>query len=269
VTARPLPVLALLCALGFVATFLVALHTGQGLHDDAALFRHVSGNESLPVRAAGAARTLLLGIDGAFVVVAAVLLVVLALLQKRVARAFAAVAMVACSVGSVEALKHGLPHLGVAIPAGRLPTFPSGHTSIAASLGLALVLAAPPVLRPAAALVGAAYAAGVGLSLILLGWHFPSDVVGSFFVCGFWAAAIAAALPGTVARPAISGAGALVGVAAVAGGLVLAAVVAGRHPAAVEAVRSARSVLATAAMLGVLSVAVFGAFTSLVTEARE
>jgi len=267
---RPLPVLALLCALGFVATFLVALHTGQGLHDDAALFRHVSGNASVPVRAAGAARTLLLGIDGAFVAVAAVLLVVLALLQKRVARAFAVVAMVACSVGSVEAaLKPGPPHLGVAIPAGRLPTFPSGHTSIAASLGLALVLAAPPVLRPAAALVGAAYAAGVGLSLILLGWHFPSDVVGSFFVCGFWAAAIAAALPGTVARPAISGAGALVGVAAVAGGLVLAAVVAGRHPAAVEAVRSARSVLATAAMLGVLSVAVFGAFTSLVTEARE
>jgi len=118
VTARPLSVLALLCALGFVATFLVALHTGQGLHDDAALFRHVSGNASVPVRAAGAARTLLLGIDGAFVAVAAVLLVVFALLQKRVARAFAVVAMVACSVGSVEALKHGLPQLGVAIPAG-------------------------------------------------------------------------------------------------------------------------------------------------------
>jgi membrane-associated phospholipid phosphatase len=269
VTARPLSVLALLCALGFAATFLVALHTGQGLHDDAALFRHVSGNAALPVRAAGAARALLLGIDGVFVAVAAVLLVVLALLQKRVARALAAVAIVACSVGSVEALKHGLPHLGAAIPAGRLATFPSGHTSIAASLGLALVLAAPPVLRPAAALVGAAYAAGVGLSLILLGWHFPSDVVGSFFVCGFWAAAIVAALPGTVERPAVSAAGALLAVGAVAGGLILAAVVAGRHPAAVEALRSARSVLATAAIIGVLSVAVFGAFTPLVAEGRE
>jgi membrane-associated phospholipid phosphatase len=247
----------------------VALHTGSGLHDDDALFRHVSGNAALPVRAAGAARALLLGIDAAFIAVCALLVVVLAMLQKRVARAVAAVSIVVCSVATVEALKHGLPHLGSSIPAGRPPTFPSGHTSIAASLGLALVVAAPPVLRPAAALVGAAYAAGVGLSVILLGWHFASDVVGSFFVCGFWAAAIAAALPGTVPRPAVSVSGALVAVGAVAGVLVVAAVAAGRHPAAVEALRSARSVLTTAAVLGVLSVAVFGAFTSLVGDERE
>jgi membrane-associated phospholipid phosphatase len=269
VTARPLPLLALLCALGFAATFLVALHSGQGLHDDAALFRHVSGNPALPVRAAGAARALLLGIDAGFVAVAAVLLVVLAMLQRRVARAVAGVAIVICSVGSVEALKHGLPQLGGALPDGRAPTFPSGHTSVAASLGLALVLTAPPVLRPAAALAGAAYAAGVGLSLVLLGAHFPSDVVGSFFVCGFWAAAIAAALPGTVARPVVSGAGALIGVGGVALGLIVAAVVAGRHPAAVDALRSARSVLATSVALGLLSIAVFGAFTPLVAEERE
>ncbi|HEX7525951.1 MAG TPA: phosphatase PAP2 family protein, partial [Gaiellaceae bacterium] len=226
-------------------------------------------NTALPVRAAGAARTLLLGIDAAFVAVAASLLAVLSILQKRFGRAVAAVAIVVCSVGSVEALKHGLPRLDSAIPVGRAPTFPSGHASIAVSLGLALVLAAPPVLRPAAALVGAAYAGGVGLSLILLGWHFPSDVVGSFFVCGFWAAAIAAALPGVVARPVVSPAGVLVAVGAVALALILAAFVAGRHAAAVDAVRSARSVLATAAALGVLSVAVFGAFTPLVAEEQE
>jgi membrane-associated phospholipid phosphatase len=266
---RPLPALALLCALGFAATFLVALHTGRGLHDDAALFARVSGNPALPVRATGAARTLLLGIDAAFLAVASVLLVVLALLQRRVGRAFAAVAIVGCSVVSVEALKHGLPQLGSAIPAGRAPTFPSGHTSIAVSLGLALVVAAPPVLRPVAALVGAAYAAGVGLSLILLGWHLPSDVVGSFFICGFWAAAIAATLPCAAVRPSMSLPGVAVAVAAVAVGLALAAVVAGGHPAAVEAIRSARSVLATAVLVGALSVVLFGAFTPLVGQARE
>jgi membrane-associated phospholipid phosphatase len=266
---RPLPALALLCALGFVATFLVAFHTGWGLHDDAVLFRHVSGNEALPVRAAGAARTLLLAIDGVFVAVAAVLIVGLALLQKQVGRAAAAVAIVGCSVVSAEALKHGLPHLDSLIPMGRPPTFPSGHTSIAVSLGLGLVVAAPPVLRPAAALLGAAYGAGVGLSVMLLHWHYGSDVVGSFFLCGFWAAAIAAALPGTVPRPAISPAGALVAVGAVAGGLILAAVAAGRHPAAVEALRSARSVLAAGAVIGVLSVVLFSAFAALVGEARE
>jgi membrane-associated phospholipid phosphatase len=269
VTARGLPLLALLCAGGFLATFFVAIHSGRGLRDDAALFRQVSGNPEVPARAAGAARALLLGIDAGFVVVAVVLLVVLAMLQRRVARAAAGVAIVICSVGSVEGLKHALPHLGAALPDGRAPTFPSGHMSIATSLGLALVLAAPSVLRPAAAVVGAAYAAGVGLSLILLGAHFPSDVVGSLFVCGFWAAAIAAALPGTVARPALSSAGALLAFGAVAGGLILAAVVAGRHPAAVDAVRSARSVLATGAVIGVLSVALFGGFTPLVEERRR
>lgn len=268
-TARLLPVLALLCALGFVATFLVALHTGRGFHDDDALFRHVSGNAALPVRAAGAARALLLAIHGAFVAVTTILIVALAMVQKQIGRAVAAVAIVVCSVGSVEALKHGLPRLDSAIPVGRAPTFPSGHASIAVSLGLALVLAAPPVLRPAAALVGAAYAGGVGLSLILLGWHFPSDVVGAFFICGFWAAAIAAALRDTEARPAVSGAGVLVAVAAVAFGLIVAAVLASRHPAAVGSLRSARSVVATAAAIGALSVAVFGAFTPLVGEARE
>jgi membrane-associated phospholipid phosphatase len=266
---RPLALLAVLCALGFAGTFLVALHTGRGFHDDAVLFHHVSGNAALPVRATGAARALLLGIDGAFVVVAIVLLVALALVQKQLARAVAAVAIVVCSVGSVELLKHGLPHLDSAIPPGRAPTFPSGHTSIAVSLGLALVLAAPSVARPAAGLIGAAYAAGIGLSVILLGWHLPSDVVGSFFVCGFWAAAIAAALPGVVARPVVSPAGVLVAIGAVALALILAAFVAGRHAAAVDAVRSARSVLVTAAALGVLSVAVFGAFTPLVAEERE
>jgi membrane-associated phospholipid phosphatase len=268
-TAPLLPALALLCALGFVATFVVALHTGWGLHDDAVLFRHVSGNEALPVRAAGAARALLLGIDVAFVAVASVVLVLLAMLQNRAARGVAALAIVICSVGTVEALKYGLPHVDSLIPAGRPPTFPSGHTSIAVSLGLGLVVAAPPVLRPAAALLGAAYAAGVGLSVMLLHWHYASDVVGSFFVCGFWAAAIAALLPGTVPRPAISRAGALAAVGAVAGGLILAAVFAGRHPDAMEALRSARSVLAAGAVIGVLSVALFGAFVVLAGEARE
>lgn len=264
--ARPLPVLALLCAFGFFAAFLVALHSAYGLHVDDALFRRVSGNAALPVRAAGAARDLLLGIDAAFVVVALVLVVVLALIQRRFARAIAAVAIVVCSVGSVEVLKHGLPHFGPAIPDGRPPTFPSGHTSIAVSLGLALVLAAPPALRPAAGLVGAAYAAGVGLSVILLGWHFPSDVAGSFFVCGFWAAAIASLLPRTRTRPSIAPVGALVAAGAVAVGLIIAALVAGSHPGAVEALRSAQSVVATGVAVSVLSIAVFGAFTPLVAE---
>ena len=261
--------LALACAVGFVLTLVVALHTSRGLHDDALLFRHVDGNVALPVRAAGAARTLLLGIDAAFLVIAVVVIAGLAAAQRRPSRALAAVAVVLCSVGSAEALKHGLPHLASVIPAGRPPTIPSGHTSIAASLGLAVVLASPPVLRPAAALVGAAYAAAVGLSVIVLGWHYPADVVAAFFLSGFWAAAIAAAVGAAAPRPTISAAGALVATAATACALLLAAWIASRHPAGVLALRSARSVVATGAVLGALSLATFGAFASLVGERSE
>jgi membrane-associated phospholipid phosphatase len=246
----------------------VALHTSRGLHDDAALFRHVYGNAALPVRAAGAARTLLLGID-AFLAIGVVVIAGLAAVQRRPARAFAAVAVVLCSVGSAELLKHGLPYLGSTIPVGRPPTIPSGHTSIAVSLGLAVVLAAPPVLRPAAALVGAAYAAAIGLSVIVLGWHYPADVVAAFFLSGFWAAAIAAVAGAAAPKPSISAAGALVATAATACALLLAAWVASRHPAGVLALRSARSVVATGAVLGALSLATFGAFVALVGERNE
>jgi hypothetical protein len=177
--------------------------------------------------------------------------------------------VVICSVGSAEALKHGLPHLDSVIPAGRPPTIPSGHTSIAVSLGLAVVLAAPPVLRPAAALVGAAYAAAVGLSLIVLGWHYPADVVAAFFLSGFWAAAITAVVGATAARPTISATGGLIAVAATACALLLAGWVASRHPAGVLALRSARSVVATGAVLGSLSLVMFGTFASLVGESNE
>jgi hypothetical protein len=137
------------------------------------------------------------------------------------------------------------------------------------SLGLALVLAAPSVLRPTAAVVGAAYGAGIGLSVIVLGWHYPSDVVGSFFICGFWACAAAAFLSGTVDRPSVSRGGLATAIVAVAAGLVIAAVLAGRHPGAVVAVHTSRSVVATAAGLGLLSVVLFAMYTPLVEERRE
>jgi membrane-associated phospholipid phosphatase len=264
-----LPALALLCALGFVATFLVALHTGRGVRVDDALFRHVHGNAAIPPRAAGTARELLLGVDVVFVVVALLSLFALAALRNRVGRALAAVAVVFCSVASVEALKYGLPHVDSLIPAGRPSSMPSGHTSIAASLGLAFVLVAPPILRPAAALAGAAYTASVGLSLVLLGWHYPADVVAALFVCGFWAAAIASVIGDTVARPNVSAPGALVATVATAVALALAALIASRHPAGAVALRSARSVVATAAALGSLTLALFGSFMLLVGERPE
>jgi membrane-associated phospholipid phosphatase len=72
--------------------------------------------------------------------------------------------------------------------------FPSGHTTAAASLAVALVLVAPPSLRPPAAALGAAFVAVVGTSVIVLGWHFPGDVLGGLLVVASWTCAAVAAL---------------------------------------------------------------------------
>jgi membrane-associated phospholipid phosphatase len=72
--------------------------------------------------------------------------------------------------------------------------FPSGHATAAASIGLALVLAAPRRLRPGAALVGAGFALAVGAAVIVLQWHFASDVAGAYLVVACWGFAALAAL---------------------------------------------------------------------------
>jgi membrane-associated phospholipid phosphatase len=263
-TQRLLLVTAFPFGLGFVASFFVALHTARGLHYDDALFRRVSGSQLVPVETAG--ERALGTIDVGSLLAGAAVLAFLALARGRVARALAAVALVGTSVVSVELLKHGLPRLAGALPAGRPPTFPSGHTAVAVSLGLALVLAAPPVLRPLAAVAGATYAAGIGLSVIALGWHYPSDVVGSFCVCGFWACVAGALSGGTARRPAVSIPGFVAAVVAVALGLLLAAFVASRHSTAVAELRSRESLVGMAALLGALSLSTFAALTPLFEE---
>lgn len=65
-------------------------------------------------------------------------------------------------------------------------SFPSGHTTAAASIAVALLLVAPAGYRLLAAGIGAALTGVVGLSVVILGWHYPSDVLGAFLVVGTW-----------------------------------------------------------------------------------
>jgi hypothetical protein len=74
------------------------------------------------------------------------------------------------------------------------PSFPSGHVTVAMSLAMALTLVSPPALRPAAAVAGALYAVGIGVAVIGLDWHRPSDVAGAYLICVGWTALVAAAL---------------------------------------------------------------------------
>jgi membrane-associated phospholipid phosphatase len=77
-------------------------------------------------------------------------------------------------------------------------SWPSGHATASMTLGLCAVLASPPVARPTVAAIGALFAISVSYSILALGWHFPSDVIGGFFVASMWtllAVAIIEALP--------------------------------------------------------------------------
>ena len=65
-------------------------------------------------------------------------------------------------------------------------SFPSGHTTAAASIAVALLLVVPAGYRLLAAGVGLGLTGVVGLSVVILGWHYPSDVFGAFLVVGTW-----------------------------------------------------------------------------------
>lgn len=70
--------------------------------------------------------------------------------------------------------------------------FPSGHATAAFSLAFAWIVFARGGMRRAVAAVGVAAAIGVGISVVVLRWHFPSDAFGGFLVAAAWACAVCA-----------------------------------------------------------------------------
>ncbi len=85
-------------------------------------------------------------------------------------------------------------------------SFPSGHGTAAMALALCAILVASPRTRPYVAAIGALFAIAVSYSFLVLGWHYPSDVLGGFLVAGAWTSLAVAALRFADARwPARSG----------------------------------------------------------------
>lgn len=107
------------------------------------------------------------------VAVAVIVLAGVALARGRGDRAIGVVALVLGAQVVTQVLKAGL----VRPDSLQDNSLPSGHVTLVASLGLALVLVVPRVLRPLAALAAVAVTGIAGVATMVAGWHRPSDVL--------------------------------------------------------------------------------------------
>lgn len=70
------------------------------------------------------------------------------------------------------------------------PSFPSGHATIAMTLGLGFMLVVPARLRRVAGLIGITYATLIGAGTLTAQWHRPSDVIAAYLIAASWVSAL-------------------------------------------------------------------------------
>jgi membrane-associated phospholipid phosphatase len=187
---------ALVAALVALAVFFgiygLAVQTEVGQHaDEAALI----GGRSAPERAQSGASRLLRFISVGSLVAAVLALGALAWLWRRPWLIVLPAAIVGLSLLATEAFKLVIfqrPDLWPSTLNGN--SYPSGHTTIATSLGLSAVLIAPTRWRGWVAFAAALFAGGVGILVVTADWHRPSDPLGSYALCLAIAAGLVAVL---------------------------------------------------------------------------
>jgi membrane-associated phospholipid phosphatase len=180
---------ALLCGLALVAVWVVSIYTGLGrradLHVSVSSATHVYYHPGLSSALRGFAT---LCNPGPYAVLAAgVLTIALVLRGPRIALILFGV--LAAPNLLTQFLKHALAndrmgnvHIARIDPA----CWPSGHATASLVLAGCAVIAAPAVLRPLVAGAGAVFALLIGIAVVGLGWHFPSDVLGGWAMAGLF-----------------------------------------------------------------------------------
>lgn len=192
--------LAVACALGAALTYVLAVQTGRGQILDDRL-RGGIGPEDARFRAA--TEDLLSTISVSSLALMGVAIMGIALIRGRPRRAVAAGVLILGANITTQVLKRSLPREELHTVWWADPnSYPSGHTTVAMALAMGLLLVVPSTMRTAAAIAGGAYAVGVGVAVIGLGWHRPSDVIGAYLVIAAWTCLTVAALGAWPDRPA-------------------------------------------------------------------
>jgi membrane-associated phospholipid phosphatase len=114
------------------------------------------------------------------------LLACIALYRRRPRHALAVLLLVGSANIITQSLKvvlaHPRPHDFLGKAQLGVDAFPSGHATASMALAFAAVLVTSQAWRPLVAVIGAMFALAVSESIMLLAWHFPSDVAGGFLV---------------------------------------------------------------------------------------
>jgi membrane-associated phospholipid phosphatase len=107
-----------------------------------------------------------------------------ALMERRRRLAIA----IPLTLAAADATSELLKQLIVQTRTDQIPasSWPSGHAAAVMTLALCAVVVVPHALRPIAALLATGASIGVAYIVLILGWHFPSDVIGGIFVAGAW-----------------------------------------------------------------------------------
>lgn len=187
--------LAAACVLALAAVWSVAELIPAVQLKDAVTLHHFTTLSRPGVDSA--AEFLLHLLDPAPFVLWAIALVAVALAEERSRVAIAVGVVLALAPFSADLLKPLLAHKHdhvVGTAAIGAASWPSGHSTAATALAMSAVLVAPARLRRAVALVGVAFVVAICISLLVLAWHMPSDVVGGILLSTLWMALAVAAL---------------------------------------------------------------------------
>lgn len=165
-----------------VFAFFVGTHFGQVIDEHA-----FDGAAVWRAPLARAASATLDALPAVVLVVGIVAVAIITLVRRVWVQAIVALAAVAGANLSTQVLKNVVfqrPETGVAD--GLANSLPSGHTTAAASIALAVFLISSPRARPFAAFFGALFAVATGAATLINQWHRPSDVIAALCIVAFW-----------------------------------------------------------------------------------
>jgi membrane-associated phospholipid phosphatase len=194
-----MPVLVgLVAAAGVVACYRIFVGTSLGQAVDTAAMR---GADVHHPRVVAVLNRALNGTTLASLVLVCLAAAAIGTIRRRVDLAVGAAFLVLGANLTTQLLKTHLdrPNLDQ-FPAPN--SFPSGHTTAAASVAFALLLALPHAVRGMVTLIGAGYVSVIAVATVWAAWHRPSDTVAGLLVVLAWGGLVAAVL--RARRPGVS-----------------------------------------------------------------